>query len=151
MMFSESITPYVGIGSINLYQRFQDVKARLDEELIPYSIEVWSADGETVPNPWQVLTIDNVLSLFFARNDKLFKIVCWSNYSGCLPNGIHTRMNMDDACALDTTLKYDDWNEDYESSGGYWIEDDPSSGTVLSISIFIRELLDEDNFDQCKW
>ncbi len=30
-------------------------------------------------------------------------------------------------------------------------EDDVDTKTVLSISIFIKETLDEDNFDYCEW
>ena len=60
-------------------------------------------------------------------------------------------MAIDEAQNIDPELTYDDWNEDYESPLGYWLEDDIDTGEVSSISIFIPELLDEDNFDYCNW
>ena len=44
-----------------------------------------------------------------------------------------------------------EWNEDYESPSGYWVEDDPETERIVSISVFIKEVLDEENFDYCKW
>ena len=41
-------------------------------------------------NPWNVIIIPNTMSLFFAKNGKLFKIVFWQDYTGSLPNGIKT-------------------------------------------------------------
>ena len=48
----------------------------------------------------------------------------------------------------DATLKYDDWEEDWQSIDGYWIEDDPSDDTVMTITVFIKELLDDELFEQ---
>ena len=89
--------------------------------------------------------------LFFAKNGKLFKIVLWQDYAGSLPNCVSTGMQVSEAKKLDPTLEYDEWNEDYESSSGYWLEDDAEDGDIISSSIFIRELLDEDQFDYCNW
>ena len=151
MLFNEAIIPFVGIESIKLYQALTDVKKILTEEGISYREELWSSQSETVPNPWRVIVIDNVMSLFFAKNDKLFKIVFWQDYSGSLPNSISTGMPVTKAKTLDPTLTYDDWNEDYESNSGYWLEDDAENSNIISISIFIWELLDEDQFDVCNW
>ena len=131
--------------------RMSDVKAFLSAERIRYRQEVWSSKDETVPNPWTLLIIDNVMTLFFAKNDKLFKIVFWPSYEGKLPNGIHTGMGVEEAKKLDPDLVFDDWNEDYESPEGYWFEDDIDTKTVDSISVFIKEILDEDRFDYCEW
>lgn len=60
-------------------------------------------------------------------------------------------MKMDEALKLDSTLKYDDWNEDFHSDKGYWIEDNLENNTVLSITIFIKEVLDEDLFYKYEW
>lgn len=88
---------------------------------------------------------------FFAKNNKLFKLVFWEGYQGTLPNGVKTGMTIEAAKALDPSLAYDDWNEDYQSQNGYWLEDNPENGKIMSISIFIREILDEETFNQCKW
>ncbi len=151
MLNFEAIIPYVGIESIKLYQRISEIKHFLKSEGITYREEMWSAESETVPNPWTVLVIDNIISLFFAKNEKLFKIVFWNGYRGSLPNGISLGTSIEDAKTMDPSLQYDDWNEIYLSNNGYWIEDNIDTKTVLSISIFIEELLDEDTFDYCNW
>ena len=151
MYTTDAIIPYEGTDSIELYQNISVMRRFLANAGIKYREEVWSSSYETIPNPWTVLIIDDVMSLFFAKNSKLFKIVLWKDYQGSLPNGIHTRMKLSEAQQIDPDLVFDDWNEDYESPLGYWIEDDIDTGEVDSISIFIRELLDEDNFDYCNW
>ena len=60
-------------------------------------------------------------------------------------------MNIIDAESLDPTLQYDDWEEVYASEQGYWLEDDVESGEVISITIFIKELLDDDVFFKYEW
>lgn len=151
MLNNETIIPYVGIDSIKLYQKITEVKSVLHSSGIPYREEVWSAESETKPNPWTVLVIDNIMSLFFAKNGKLFKMVFWEGYQGSLPNGIFLGESIDEAKSLDSSLSFDDWNEIYQSDNGYWIEDDIDTKTVMSVSIFIKELLDEDSFDYCNW
>ena len=91
------------------------------------------------------------MSLFFAKNGKLFKMIFWEGYQGSLPNGITLGESIDEAKAFDSSLSYDDWNEIYQSENGYWIEDDIDTKTVMSVSIFIKELLDDDSFDYCDW
>lgn len=151
MYYREDLIPFRGTDSIQLYQTIDIVREALDKYQVGYSIELWESTSETVPNPWKVIVIEGVLSLFFAKNDKLFKIVAWDNYKGTLPNGIAVGMNISDAQKLDSTLIYNEWNEDYESDNGYWVEDDVESNTIMSISIFIKEVLEEDTFDYCKW
>lgn len=151
MYYREDLIPFRGTDSIQLYQTIDIVREALDKYQVGYSIELWESTSETVPNPWKVIVIEGVLSLFFAKNNKLFKIVAWDNYKGTLPNGIAVGMNISDAQKLDSTLIYNEWNEDYESDNGYWVEDDVESNTIMSISIFIKEVLEEDTFDYCKW
>lgn len=151
MLIRETIIPYVGIDSIKLYQNIAEVKSVLQISGIPFREEIWSAESETVPNPWTVLVIDNVLSLFFAKNKKLFKMVFWEGYQGSLSNGISLGSSIEEAKSLDVSLSFDDWNEIYQSDNGYWIEDQVDAKTVFSISIFIKELLDDDGFDYCNW
>lgn len=151
MVYKENLIPFKGTDSIQLYQTIDIVREALDKYQVGYSIELWESTSETVPNPWKVIVIEGVLSLFFAKNNKLFKIVAWDNYKGTLPNGIAVGMNISDAQKLDSTLIYNEWNEDYESDNGYWVEDDVESNTIMSISIFIKEVLEEDTFDYCKW
>lgn len=151
MNINEKIIPYEGIESIKLYQNVDEVKSFLSSLSVQYREEIWQSKSETIPNPWNVIIIDNYLSMFFASNKKLFKIVFWNDYKGSLSNGICTGMGINKAKDIDNSLKYNDWNEDYESELGYWIEDDIETKKILSISIFIKEILDEENFDLCKW
>ena len=151
MLFNEKIIPYEGTQSIKLYQSLDSVRSFLRMNRVPYREEVWSAENETVPNPWTVVVIENVMSLFFARNKKLFKMVFWNEYQGALSNGISVGIPIQEAVDEDSSLEYDDWNEIYQSANGYWIEDDLDTKRVMSISIFIKELLDDDAFDYCKW
>lgn len=151
MLYTQMIIPYEGIDSIKLYEKIDDVRIILKAEQILYREEIWSAESETVPNPWTVLIVDNIMSLFFAKNGKLFKIVFWEGYQGSLLNGISLNTSIEDAKKIDSSLQFDDWNEIYQSNNGYWIEDNIDTQTVLSISIFIKEILDEDTFDYCNW
>ena len=151
MLFRETLIPFEGTKTFKLYQNIESVKSILDENRINYSIELWDSSYETVPNPWKVIVIDNVLSLFFAKNDKLFKITAWPGYEGTLLNGVRTGISMEEAKSLDKTIEYDEWEEVYLSKEEYWLEDELDSKTVLSISVYIRELLDDNNFDYCEW
>lgn len=51
---------------------------------------------------------------------------------------------------IDDTLVYEDFEEIYLSSKGYWIEDDPLTNDLFSIQVFVKEIDDEDFF-LCKW
>lgn len=151
MRSNETIIPYEGIESIKLYQEIDEIKSVLQLNGLPYREEIWSAESETVPNPWTALIIDNYISFFFAKNNKLFKMIFWEGYQGSLPNGISSGITIEKAKLLDVSLSFDDWNEIYQSDNGYWLEDNIDTNTVMSISIFVKELLDEDNFDYCNW
>ena len=151
MIFTEKIIPYVGTESIALYRPLDEVRGILREAHVQFHEEIWSNKENSIPNPWTVLKIDDVMTLYFAKNNKLFKIMLWKDYQGCLPNGIHTRMPLQKAQQIDPDLVFDDWNEDFESPAGYWVEDDIDTGEIDNISIFIKEVLDEDHFDYCNW
>ena len=151
MILTGAIIPFKGIDGIELYQSVREVRKYLSASGIQFREEIWGSSAETVPNPWTVFILDGVMSLFFASNGKLFKIVLWKAYQGNLPNGIRPGMRIEEAQMIDPELRYDDWNEDYQSPQGYWLEDDIDSGEIISISIFIPELLDEENFDRCIW
>ena len=151
MFTNTNIKPYFGTSDFKLYQSLNETRNFLSLKGITFREEYWSSKSETIPNPWNVIIIDDVISLFFAKNKKLFKIVFLENYLWNLPNGIHTGMKMEDAIIHDKSLLYDEWNEVYVSDNGYWIEDNIETNQVMSISIYIKELLDDEIFDSCKW
>lgn len=129
---------------------YKNTLAALKSEKINYTVEVWPNKGCTPEVAWKIVHIENSLNLFFAK-DKLFKIYIDGTFNGTLPNGIKIGMTMSEAQCIDSSLLYDDWNEDWSSENGYWLEDDIDSNTVMSITIFIRELLDDDVFDRYEW
>ncbi len=149
-MFQEEIVPYVGTNRFPLYAFYDQVSRMLSDMGIDYTEEIWGSDAETVPHPWKVMEIPNVLSLFFAKNDKLFKVVFWKNYAGNMANGIGVGMSMEQAFSVDKTLSYNDWDEIYESEKGYWLEENPLDKTVFSITVFIKEI-DDGAFDEALW
>ena len=151
MVNGESLIPFRGTDSFVFYQNIESAREILDLAKVGYTEELWESFSETVPNPWKVLVVEGIISLFFAKNDKLFKIVVCDNYEDCLQNGVRIGMSIDDAKKLDPTLSYSEWNEDYESELGYWLEDDVETKAVMSISIFIKEALEENTFDYCNW
>lgn len=148
-LLTEKLFPFIGTEHLKLYSTLSDMKIFLKENSIKYSVEVWSNKECTNPMPWTIIHIDSVISLFFA-NDKLFKIVVFEGYIGSLDNGIKTGMLISKALEKDSSLCYDDWNEDYESDG-YWIEEDNATSSVSSISIFIPEVLNDEVFEQYCW
>ena len=81
----------------------------------------------------------------------MFKIYFENNFDGSLSNGIALGMPIEDAEAIDPTIKYDDWEEVYTSKSGYWLEDDVESGRIITITIFIKELEDDEVFFKYGW
>ena len=81
----------------------------------------------------------------------MFKIYFENDFDGSLTNGILLGMNIKDAKMIDPTIQYDDWEEDYASDFGYWLEDDVESGEIISITIFIKELENDDVFYNYEW
>ena len=81
----------------------------------------------------------------------MFKIYFENDFSERLENGISLGMNIKDAKLLDDSIEYDDWEEIYTSDLGYWLEDDVESGEIISITIFIKELENDDVFFRYEW
>ncbi len=150
-LLNNNIKPFKGLDQISLYDSLNNVKSFLEENNISYNLEIWQAEEETIPNPWTVLFIEDCINLYFASNDKLFKIYCTKGFKGSLPNGISLNTSLKEAKEIDKSLKYNDDGEDYESLSGYWIEDDLDTGKLLSITVYIKEILDDELFDSLKW
>ena len=60
-------------------------------------------------------------------------------------------MPIDEARKIDSSIRYDDWEEEYVSDNGYWLEDDPETHSIISISIFIKEVEDDNAFYSYQW
>ncbi len=142
------IVPYVGTGIFKLYADYSETIAQLQAMHIEYDEEVWKVN-DTDP-PWIIINnIGDDIELFFAK-DKLFKIVLLNNFKGALPNGISLNTSIDEAQKIDPNLKFDDWEEVFESSEGYLLEDYIETKAITAISIFIPELL-RDDFYEYNW
>lgn len=147
---NKMIIPYKGIGKYQLYQSIEDTISKLKEDGDSFAIELWPNEDLTNPVPWTIIRTASGMNMFFAKN-RMFKVYVDGAFSGELPNGIRIGMKMSDVMKIDSNIKYDDWEEDWQSSDGYWLEDDPSNDTVLTITIYIRELLNEEMFEQYNW
>ena len=150
MIITDTLTPFVGYGEFTLYQSVSEAKSIIKNSGMLFKTEVWSNSDLTVPMPWTIIRIEKQINLFFA-NDKLFKIYIENGCPAMLPNGIHLGMPIKQACEIDPELEWNDWEEDFQSPAGYWLEDELDNHTVMSISIFIREALDEDLFEKYQW
>lgn len=150
-LMNSKIKPFDGLEEIKLYNSLDDVKNYLNRNSIKYTSEIWNSEEETVPNPWTVLFVEDCINLYFAGNNKLFKIYCTKGFEGTLPNGIGLNTTLEEAKRIDNTLEYNDDGEDYESKDGYWVEDDLDTGKLFSITVYIKEILDDNIFDSLKW
>lgn len=144
------IQPFIRIGDFTLLSSEKTVTEILNKNNISYVKEIWDNNDCTVKVPWLIIRTENSMSFFFA-NDKLFKIYVSEGFSGSLPNGIAIGTNIEEAKKIDPSLKYDDWNDDWTSDSGYWLENSLDSNKVVSITIFIKEILDDDLFEKYEW
>ena len=147
---SKIIKPFIGVDNYKLLSSEQDIVELLKRENVSFEKEIWSNEECTVKVPWTILRANNSMSFFFAK-DKLFKIFMQNGFDGSLSNGITIGTNIEDAQQTDKSLHFDDWNEDWSSNEGYWLEDDIDTKNIISITIFIKELLDDDLFEKYEW
>lgn len=147
---SKIIKPFIGVDNYKLLSSEQDIVELLKTENVSFEKEIWSNEECTVKVPWTILRANNSMSFFFAK-DKLFKIFMQNDFNGSLSNGITIGTNIEEAQQTDKSLHFDDWNEDWSSDEGYWLEDDLDTQNIISITIFIKELLDDDLFEKYEW
>lgn len=149
-IFKKIIVPFTGTEDLSLDMTLDDTKQYLKDCEIKYRVDYVSNKGCTPEVPWNIIRIEDKISLYYANN-KMFKIVFKEGYEGKTENGIYVGMPVSEAKTIDTSLKYDEENEDYASDLGYWIEDNLENGEISSITVFIKELLNEDVFFLYEW
>ncbi|MBP5738278.1 MAG: hypothetical protein J6X38_04275, partial [Abditibacteriota bacterium] len=135
---------------ITFNMSFNEVKNLLRGKGLKFRTEHWPNKGCTPEVAWDIIRLGDDISIFFAKN-RMFKIYFENNFPGSLSNGISLGMTIEDAKAIDPTIKYDDWEETYTSRSGYWLEDDVESGGIISITVFIKELEDDEVFFKYEW
>ena len=145
-----NITPYIGTDNFKFSMSFDDVRGYLKSQKILFNTEHWPNKGCTPEVAWDIIRIGDYLSIFFARG-KMFKMYFENSFSGSLTNGIKIGTPIEEAIIIDNTIKYDDWEEEYVSDTGYWLETDIETEEVISISIFIKEVEDDDVFYSYEW
>lgn len=144
------LTPYVGMTDFNLYSSFDDCKKKVKDLGIKYRIDIWENKGCTPEVEWKIIRLENGINLFFAK-EKLFKIYVVLPFIGSLNNGIRLGMTLKECLKIDPKLFYNDDFEGFESPNGYWIEENLNTDVIETITIFIKELEDDDIFDSFSW
>jgi len=144
------ITPYIGTDSIKFSMSFAEVRDYLKTQKTRFNIEHWPNKGCTPEVAWDIIHVGDFLSIFFAKG-KMFKMYFENSYTGALINGIRLGMSIDDAKTADSTIKYDDWEEEYVSENGYWFETDVETEAIISIAVFIKEVENDDIFYSYQW
>lgn len=144
------IIPYIGFENYLFSKSFDEIHKELKDSSASYTIEHWPNKGCTPEVAWDIIRVGDSISLFFAKGC-LFKIYFENSFEGSLFNGIHLGQKIDDAISIDGTLQYDDWEEEYISELGYWLEDEVGTGKIISISIFIKAIEDDEYFYSYEW
>lgn len=148
MINSENIIPYIGINDIKLGDNLIAIRAFLKAHRIPFNQSIESNKGCLPEEPWTFIEFNDI-SLCFVKTI-LFEMTFMSPLSSKLPNGVHIGTTLSEAQNLDSTIQYNDEDEDFISDNGYWFETDPDSNQITSITIFLPEVND-DNFFEYSW
>ena len=139
---SAPIVPFEGFGEIKLYRTRDELHELLEGEAV---------EAEIVKNDWIRYDIQNSVELFFhLKNNKLFRITTLDNYQGKLFEKIGVGTTEKELLEVEPSFVYDDFEEVWESEKGIFIEMDAETNTVRWISVYIREL-DDENFENANW
>ncbi len=139
---SAPIVPFEGLGGIKLYSTRDELKELLEKE---------DTKLEVIHNDWIRYDIQNSVELFFhLKNNKLFRITTLDNYQGKLFGRIGVGTTEDELLETEPSFIYDDFEEVWESEKGIFIETDAEINTVKWISVYIKEL-DNDDFEDANW
>ena len=107
--------------------------------------------SKIVFNDWIQYNIQDTIELLFhMKNDKLFRITTLEKYQGKLFGKIGIGITEYELLKAEPSFVYDDFEEVWESARGAFIEMDAETNTVKWISVYIKELADEE-FEEAKW
>lgn len=148
-MYYSPIFPFTGTDMITFDMTYYQDRNRLKESKIGFNVELRTNKGCTPEVPWKTIRARNSISAFL-QMIRCSKLILDSS-NGSLCNGIKVGMNIEDAIKIDPTLEYNDLDEYYESSNGYWLFTDSSSDTISNITVFIKAVLDDDEFYLYNW
>jgi hypothetical protein len=140
---SAPIIPWEGMGGIKLYSTIRELR-----ELLEFKDDV---NATVYHNMWVKYEVADAMELFFhLANGKLFKITTLEKYQGKLFGEIGVGTLESDLQILEPSFVYEDFEEVFESEKGAFIATDPMSKKTTWISVFIKEMNDED-FDKANW
>ena len=146
----KTLVPYKGFEDLSFEMSYEDVRRTLRENKVKFITEHWPNKGCSPEVAWDIIRVGEDISFFFAKG-KMFKIYVENRFSGSLENGISLGMTIAEAQSIDPSIQYDDWEEEYTSSLGYWLEDDVESREIISITVFIKELENDEVFFRYEW
>ena len=146
----DRIIPYQGTDSFPLGMSLDEARTMLKSNKIPFSQSVRSNKGCSPEVPWTLIQFADSITLCFA-DGILFEIILEQQYQGLLPNGIGIGTNMADVSNYDSSLEYNEEDDDYISKEGYWIENDSQTHKVISITIFVKEAENPASFFTYAW
>ena len=136
------IVPFKGFGKIKLYSTRNQVQELLEGKAVK---------SEIINNDWIRYDIQNSIELFFhLKNNKIFRITTLDNYKGKLFGKIGVGTTEKELLEAEPSFVYDDFEEVWESKKGVFVEMDAETNTVRWISVYIKELNDE-NFEEANW
>jgi hypothetical protein len=136
------IVPWKGMGNIELYSHLKDFYEYINKSR-PKILTVGMFDVR--------YEIENQVDLWFSiLNGRLWKVTALKDYKGKLFDNIHIGMHIDDVLKIEPSFEYDDFEEVYYSPKGIFIETDPVEHTVLWISVYVKEL-DNEDFERGNW
>lgn len=149
-ILNETVKPFYGIGEIKLGMSLTAVRNALKESNIRFDQTVNPNKGCTPEIPWTYIKVYDSVTMCFAK-DILWSVIVESDFKGKTENGLYIGMKMSEAEQIDTSLKYNEDDEDFISEVGYWINDDVETGLICAITIFIPEAKDDDEFFTYTW
>lgn len=136
------IVPFRGFGEIKLYSTRNELKELLNEK---------GVESKVINDNWIRYDIQNAIELFFhLKNNKLFRITTLDNYQGKVFGKIGVGTREEEMLEIEPTFIYDNFEEVWESPKGIFIETDAETNKVRWISVYIREIDDED-FEEANW
>lgn len=136
------IIPWESMGGINLYSTIKDCKNIVERR---------DVKAVLLNNLWVRYEVDNKMYLFFHLvNGKLFRMTTLGEYKGKLFNKIGVGMAESELLEIEPSFVYDELEEVFETEKGVFVETNPSDHTVNYISIYIKEL-DNEDFEECSW
>ncbi|GED61025.1 hypothetical protein ABER61_22460 [Brevibacillus formosus] len=136
------ILPWIGIGNLNLYSHISNFYPLLSKGEVKVKLL-----GKFLVR----YEVNNSIDLWFnLMNGKLFKLTALSNYTGTLFESIKIGMHIDEVLKIEPSFEYDEFEEVYCSNKGIYIETDPTNDLVLWISVYIKEIENQE-FESGNW